>query len=96
MTPNTGASAPAIMNVSFGGVAYSFEVQPGPKGYVAFAEAVRAAFSLPEDSDLNITFTCDEPCMPGKHTLSLSIDADLIHVGSIILKRMVFGLGGMG
>ena len=26
-----------------------------------FTEAIRRAFSLPEDSELNITFTCDEP-----------------------------------
>lgn len=65
MTPASGSCAPAIMNVSFGGTAYSFEVQPGANGYNEFADRVRAAFSLPEDSDLNITFTCDEPCQPG-------------------------------
>ncbi|KAK9811096.1 hypothetical protein WJX73_002158 [Symbiochloris irregularis] len=64
MTPSTGATAPAVMNVSFGSVAYSFEVQPGPSGYQEFSERVRAAFGLPDDSDLNITFTCDEPCEP--------------------------------
>ena len=30
-------------------------------GYRQFSEAIRRAFSLPEDSELNITFTCDEP-----------------------------------
>ena len=59
------------MNVSFAGTAYSFEVQPGPQGYSAFADAVRQAFSLPDDSDLNITFTCDEPCQPGKCVAAL-------------------------
>lgn len=37
------------------------QVKPGPDGYRAFTEAIRRAFSLPEDSELNITFTCDEP-----------------------------------
>ncbi|GLC67650.1 hypothetical protein PLESTF_000586700 [Pleodorina starrii] len=51
----------AVMNVNFGGRTYSFEVQPGPDGYRRFTAAIREAFSLPEDSELNITFTCDEP-----------------------------------
>lgn len=49
------------MNVNFGGRTYSFEVQPGPDGYRRFTSAIRAAFALPDDSELNITFTCDEP-----------------------------------
>ena len=75
MTPITGASAPAIMNVSFGGTAFSFEVQPGPEGYSEFADRVRAAFCLPDDSDLNITFTCDEPCQPGDSPLAMPASA---------------------
>lgn len=43
------------------GKTYSFEVKPGPAGYRQFTEAIRQAFHLPEDSELNITFTCDEP-----------------------------------
>ncbi|KAG2441390.1 hypothetical protein HYH02_009979 [Chlamydomonas schloesseri] len=61
LTPPCGSQAPAVMNVNFGGRTYSFEVQPGPEGYRRFTAAIRAAFSLPEDSELNITFTCDEP-----------------------------------
>ena len=61
LTPITQLEAPAIMNVNFDGLSYSFEVQPGPEGYVAFTKAIRAAFNLPGDADLNITFTCDEP-----------------------------------
>ena len=53
------------MNVTFDGVAYSFNVRPGPDGYKDFADQVRMAFNLPDNSDLNITFTCDEPCRPG-------------------------------
>ena len=49
------------MNVNFDGRTYSFEVKPGPDGYKLFTEAIRRAFSLPDDSELNITFTCDEP-----------------------------------
>ena len=49
------------MNVNFDGQTYSFEVKPGPAGYKQFTQAIREAFSLPEDSELNITFTCDEP-----------------------------------
>ena len=49
------------MNVNFDGRTYSFEVKPGIDGYKQFTEAIRKAFSLPEDSELNITFTCDEP-----------------------------------
>ncbi|KAK9831532.1 hypothetical protein WJX81_006529 [Elliptochloris bilobata] len=61
LTPTCGASAPAVMNVNFDGRTYSFEVKPGPDGYRQFTEAIRRAFNLPEDSELNITFTCDEP-----------------------------------
>ncbi|PNH02771.1 hypothetical protein TSOC_011217 [Tetrabaena socialis] len=70
LTPPCGSQAPrcfaaalqqAVMNVNFGGRTYSFEVQPGPDGYRRFTSAIRSAFSLPEDSELNITFTCDEP-----------------------------------
>jgi hypothetical protein len=49
------------MNVNFDGQTYSFEVKPGSAGYKQFTQAIREAFSLPEDSELNITFTCDEP-----------------------------------
>ena len=49
------------MNVNFDGRTYSFEVRPGPDGYKQFTEAIRKAFNLPDDSELNITFTCDEP-----------------------------------
>ena len=41
--------------------ARSFEVRPGPEGYRHFTESIRKAFKLPDDSELNITFTCDEP-----------------------------------
>lgn len=61
LTPQCGANAPAVMNVNFDGRTYSFEVRPGPDGYKQFTEAIRKAFSLPDDSELNITFTCDEP-----------------------------------
>lgn len=61
LTPQCGANAPAVMNVNFDGRTYSFEVKPGPEGYKQFTEAIRRAFSLPDDSELNITFTCDEP-----------------------------------
>lgn len=30
-------------------------------GYALFTKAIRKAFRLPDDSELNITFTCDEP-----------------------------------
>lgn len=62
LTPDCGANAPAIMNVNFDGKTYSFEVRPGASGYLQFTEAIRHAFQLPTDSELNITFTCDEPC----------------------------------
>ncbi len=58
------AEAPAVMNVNFDGKTYSFEVAPGPDGYRKFTEAIRLAFELPDDSELNITFTCDEPTLP--------------------------------
>ncbi|KAG2497620.1 hypothetical protein HYH03_004361 [Edaphochlamys debaryana] len=61
LTPSCGSQAPATMNVCFGGRTFSFEVQPGPEGYRRFTAAIRAAFALPDDSELNITFTCDEP-----------------------------------
>ena len=59
-----GGTAPAVMNVNFDGKTYSFEVEPGPSGYEKFTAAIRNAFHLPEDSELNITFTCDEPTVP--------------------------------
>lgn len=37
------------------------QVRPGPQGYHQFTSAIRRAFGLPGDSELNITFTCDEP-----------------------------------
>ncbi len=37
------------------------QVHPGPDGYKHFTDAIRRAFCLPGDSELNITFTCDEP-----------------------------------
>lgn len=40
---------------------YSFSVHPGPDGYEEFASSIRSAFSLPPESELNISFTCDEP-----------------------------------
>jgi hypothetical protein len=52
------------MNVNFDGKTYSFEVEPGPDGYRKFTQAIRMAFQLPGDSELNITFTCDEPTLP--------------------------------
>lgn len=61
LTPTCGSNAPAVMNVNFDGRTYSFEVKPGLDGYKQFTEAIRRAFNLPEDSELNITFTCDEP-----------------------------------
>lgn len=65
LTPQCGANAPAVMNVNFDGRTYSFEVKPGPDGYRQFTEAIRRAFNLPDDSELNITFTCDEPTTGG-------------------------------
>jgi hypothetical protein len=42
------------------------QVKPGPDGYRQFTEAIRRAFTLPDDSELNITFTCDEPTTGGR------------------------------
>jgi hypothetical protein len=41
------------------------QVAPGPEGYKQFTQAIRKAFHLPDDSELNITFTCDEPSSGG-------------------------------
>jgi hypothetical protein len=69
LTPTCGAGAPAVMNVNFEGRTYSFEVKPGPDGYRLFTESIRRAFNLPDDSELNITFTCDEPTAPDNGSL---------------------------
>ena len=69
LTPVCGADAPAVMNVNFDGHTYSFEVKPGAAGYKQFTQAIREAFSLPEDSELNITFTCDEPSQGTDNTV---------------------------
>eukprot|EP00884_Botryococcus_braunii_P010561 jgi/Botrbrau1/19506/Bobra.0035s0007.1 len=61
LTPKCGADAPAVMNVNFDGKVFGFEVKPGLDGYREFTNAIRRAFSLAADSELNITFTCDEP-----------------------------------
>lgn len=66
LTPNGNTSAPAVMNVNFDNKTYSFQVSPGADGYRQFTEAIRKAFHLPEDSELNITFTCDEPSTGGQ------------------------------
>lgn len=34
---------------------YSFQVKPGPEGYCEFTHAIRRAFHLPSDAELNIT-----------------------------------------
>lgn len=65
LTPTQGATAPAVMNVNFDNKTYSFHVAPGADGYRQFTEAIRRAFHLPDDSELNITFTCDEPSTAG-------------------------------
>eukprot|EP00877_Chromochloris_zofingiensis_P005715 jgi/Chrzof1/15144/Cz09g28230.t1 len=70
LTPSCGATAPAVMNVNFDNKTYSFQVAPGPDGYKQFTEAIRKAFRLPDDSELNITFTCDEPSSGALLTLS--------------------------
>ena len=98
LTPQCGANAPAVMNVNFDGRTYSFEVKPGVDGYRQFTEAIRRAFSLPDDSELNITFTCDEPItgtpeqpvIPSEfgHSVTPSPCAELIpqrHAGSMNL-----------
>eukprot|EP00210_Caulerpa_lentillifera_P002081 g1996.t1 len=59
------------MNVNFEGKTYSFEVKPGTSGYLQFTDAIRQAFQLPADSELNITFTCDEPCTEASSLLTL-------------------------
>ena len=85
------------MNVNFDGQTYSFEVKPGSAGYKQFTQAIREAFSLPEDSELNITFTCDEPSQgtlslqqilwstsqPSSHARSCVTHCDLILAGLI-------------
>eukprot|EP00775_Hariotina_reticulata_P001561 gene1561-1901_t len=70
LTPSPGATAPAVMNVNFDNKTYSFQVAPGVDGYRQFTEAIRKAFHLPDDSELNITFTCDEPSSGNLLTLS--------------------------
>ncbi|KAI8462819.1 MAG: hypothetical protein J3K34DRAFT_389394 [Monoraphidium minutum] len=71
LTPDSDTtSAPAVMNVNFDNKTYSFTVAPGSDGYRQFTAAIRKAFHLPDDSELNITFTCDEPSSGSLLTLS--------------------------
>ena len=72
------------MNVNFDGRTYSFEVKPGPEGYRDFTQAIRRAFNLPEDSELNITFTCDEP--------SAAAEAEPMSPGVILLCDLLIHL----
>jgi len=79
------------MNVNFDNKTYSFQVSPGADGYKQFTEAIRKAFHLPDDSELNITFTCDEPSSAGA-LLTLSgpgaYDA-AVHCASVSAARRV-------
>lgn len=84
LTPTCGADAPAVMNVNFDGRTYSFEVKPGAEGYRRFTEAIRRAFALPEDSELNITFTCDEPTSVPVVEQPPPVVAGLTHIGSLL------------
>ncbi|PSC70781.1 zygote specific ZYS1 isoform B [Micractinium conductrix] len=90
LTPQCGANAPAVMNVNFDGRTYSFEVKPGPDGYRQFTESIRRAFNLPDDSELNITFTCDEPSTDNGSLLTLqgsgAYDA-AVHCASVSAAR---------
>ena len=90
LTPVCGANAPAVMNVNFDGQTYSFEVKPGPAGYKQFTQAIREAFSLPEDSELNITFTCDEPSQGMCVSKFLSWHTHLLLVEALGLKLQHF------
>ncbi|KAL4451767.1 hypothetical protein ABPG75_007429 [Micractinium tetrahymenae] len=96
LTPQCGANAPAVMNVNFDGRTYSFEVKPGPDGYRQFTEAIRRAFSLPDDSELNITFTCDEPTTDNGSLLTLqgsgAYDA-AVHCASVSAARRLTSPG---
>lgn len=70
LTPATGVNLQsACMNVNFFSKIYSFKVMPGPEGYQEFTAAIRKSFSLPQDSELNITFTCDDPSTGAMLTL---------------------------
>lgn len=64
VTGPSAVRAPAVMTVTFNGRTFFFHVEPGPEGYRKFTADVKAAFTLPDDCDLNITFTCDEPAEP--------------------------------
>lgn len=96
LTPQCGSNAPAVMNVNFDGRTYSFEVKPGPDGYSQFTEAIRRAFSLPEDSELNITFTCDEPTAAAEAGTLLTLQGAgaydaAVHCASVSAARRLGG-----
>eukprot|EP00951_Prasinocladus_malaysianus_P012040 scaffold89465_cov47-Prasinocladus_malaysianus.AAC.1 len=59
--PPSDVNVAAIMNVTFNGITHGFEVVPGEEGYQKFTADIHRVFNLPAGSDLNITFTCDEP-----------------------------------
>ncbi|KAG1673427.1 hypothetical protein FOA52_002192 [Chlamydomonas sp. UWO 241] len=88
LTPEIGLFVPAIMNVNFGGIMFSFEVKAGPRGYADFAASIRHAFSLPDGCELNITFTCDEPSTGAPFTIhgARAYDA-AVHCASISAAR---------
>ncbi|KAL4422123.1 hypothetical protein ABPG77_003408 [Micractinium sp. CCAP 211/92] len=98
LTPQCGANAPAVMNVNFDGRTYSFEVKPGPDGYRQFTEAIRRAFSLPDDSELNITFTCDEPTTAADNGSLLTLQGSgaydaAVHCASVSAARRLTSPG---
>lgn len=98
LTPQCGANAPAVMNVNFDGRTYSFEVKPGPDGYRQFTEAIRRAFNLPDDSELNITFTCDEPTTAADNGSLLTLQGSgaydaAVHCASVSAARRLTSPG---
>lgn len=65
-----------------------------------FTESIRRAFNLPDDSELNITFTCDEPAAPDNGSLLTlqgpgAYDA-AVHCASVSASRRMSGLTPCG
>lgn len=61
---------PATMTVSVDGIKQAFVVTPGPDGLRQFQTALKAAYLVPEECQLEVAFVCRDPITQSKLVLS--------------------------
>jgi hypothetical protein len=87
---------PATMNVAFHGESHSFKVVKGLAGYQRFTQEIRSKFALPNQSELNISFTCDNPSNPDSTIVLQGLGAydSAVHLAAISMHRKSLCLEG--